>query len=163
MSAVRIIVAEVEGSPEMIQQVLGQVVDRFRGSGSSPELPPALPPPPSPVPELPASPVTLRSPELQERPTRRKAAKRPAKFKFKKEALPSRSTPVERSERPLGETDQKLRGLLARGPQTSGELIRLSGLSAPTVYTWLTAGRKSNLIDTRVDEKDGLRKNFLVQ
>jgi predicted Rossmann fold nucleotide-binding protein DprA/Smf involved in DNA uptake len=60
-------------------------------------------------------------------------------------------------------TGQTLRSILTKGPHTSAHLIRASGLTAPSVYTWLSAARKQGIVETREDPADGYKKNFLCR
>jgi DNA-binding transcriptional ArsR family regulator len=60
-----------------------------------------------------------------------------------------------------GGNQQTLLRLIQKRAYSSGELIERTGLSAGTVYGALNVMRSKGLIETREDEADGQRKNFL--
>jgi hypothetical protein len=55
----------------------------------------------------------------------------------------------------------RILAFLAKEPMTSGELLTIIGGGAGSVYTSLHKMRKAGRIETKVDESDGLRKNYL--
>lgn len=136
---------------------------RFRASkraglNLAPEPAPALIPPAP----LPAAIEAPYQPGIEPGGHRKKYSKRPPKGRGRPKKAPVSSEP----EAPIevhGESAQKILQILGRAPRTSGELITLSGLTPPTVYSHLTAMRKAGTVVTRDDEADGLKKNFLVK
>lgn len=64
-----------------------------------------------------------------------------------------------------GVTQGLIRSKLQDGPLTSGELVSQMSktTSAQAVYVALSTMRQQGLVETRVDDADGIRKNFLKE
>lgn len=152
MSKVRVVMAEYEGSDTGLLEVIRSFVP-----AASAMAPVALAAPVevSRLAALPA-PVEVSVPAA----TPRRQVKRQTGRKKVTEAA---SKPTESAEAPVfnagGSNDTIMRMLKAR-PMTSGELIKASGLTAPTVYTALSMMRERGFIETREDPADAQKKNY---
>lgn len=142
MSKIRVIFAEYEGSESGVLEILRAFVP---GGASAPKEIAAVPDPP-------AAPVLLEAPK-------RKASAKPARpaKRAKAEAAASEAPQFA----PGGAADL-VRACLEKKPMASGDLIKATKATPPAVYTALTAMRRANLIETRVDDADGMRKNFWI-
>lgn len=136
MSSIRVVCAEIEGSDLSIQQALAQILERGNGNGR------------------PAAPVAAAV--IEAPPRKALGAAKPGRRSGKRprQATESAAPAI------AGDVQTKLASLLAKGPQTSGTLIRLSGLPAASVYNALHVMRKAGAIESRRDA-DSLQKNWL--
>lgn len=92
-------------------------------------------------------------------PPRRVQAKPVAKKKGRPKAAPVAADVVKLPEEATA--GERVLALLKKAPMTSGELVKAAGVSSGSVYAALSAMRQRGEIETREDETDGYRKNFL--
>jgi DNA-binding MarR family transcriptional regulator len=63
---------------------------------------------------------------------------------------------------PSAPTQMRYLELLRKQPLTSADVITRTGDTSSAVYSTLNILRTKGLIETRVDEADGQRKNYVV-
>ena len=143
MSRVRVVMAEVEGSDQAVADALRMFAEKVVGGAPAAAIAAPVAEAPAPL----ALPAAAAAPKVR-RGGRRKQS---AAAVTEKPAAPAETG---------GKTRQAILAELRKGPRTSGELIKLTGLSGPSVYTELGVMRKAMVVESRPDS-DGIQKNFL--
>jgi hypothetical protein len=146
MSSVRVVFAEIDGSDQLVQAVLSQFAARVSKALAGP----------------PASYAEIRPMEgLAVAPAPKRLAGR--KASAKKGAAPSGDAGAAQPgpSDSLGGLSERILALLAKRGRSSGELIAELKAKAADVYYYLGRLRKSGRVETRMDEADAVRRNYL--
>lgn len=147
MAKVRVVLAEVEGSDEIVGRAIYDALARFNQPAE-------------------ATPVLIQAAE--EWPILETAApaglesSRRRKLRQSAETTAARAaaTPPASAELTVGE---QILALLKKRPLVTGDILKaLPAVTSGTVYQSLVNLRKGGRIETREDESDGYKKNFVV-
>lgn len=147
MSSVRVVFAEMDGSDEMVRSVISQLAAQV--SRPAPPLLAGI----SDIRPLKAlaAPLAPRRLSVRRKPARKIAA--PAS---------EAATPASRraADAPDALTGRIL-ACLSKCGMSSGDLIAGLGAKRADIYYRLSSLRKSGKVETRMDEADAVRKNYL--
>jgi hypothetical protein len=142
----RVIVFEVEGSTEVMGNVVDAALAMFGGARAIA----------GPV-EAPAIPAAIAAPAVEEETVTR-ATPKP---RVKRTVAAAPAGPARPAE--LGGLASEIRAVLAKRPMTSGDVIKaLPQRTSGVVYQELSIMRQRRVIETREDPADGFKKNFLI-
>lgn len=151
MNKVRIAIAEMEGSDEAVLEAIRTCVGLPKTNGLA-------------IAESPAR--ALPPPSIEARPTPEVVSEKPARRSANGNGKPPRRVAHMAGHETEGPVPTNAEGplyeRLKKGALTSGELIKLFPQVSPaSVYSNLNSLRKKELIETRIDDSDGQRKNYV--
>lgn len=112
---------------------------------------------------------SLRSPE-QQRPTKRETPVKRGRPAREARPVPVKPATSEFSSGKDSPAQDAVRAQLAKRPMTSADLVvamqpdvKAGRISVSSIYAILSYMRKKGVVETKVEEADGERKNFLIE